>query len=130
MPDSLITAIHHASFIVADTERALEFYCGVLGLVQDHSRPDLGYPGAWLQVGAGQIHLLELPNPDPVDNRPEHGGRDRHLAMTVTDLEIVKTALEQVGIGYTESKSGRRALFCRDYDGNAIELIESAVLIS
>lgn len=124
MPDSLITDIHHASFIVADTERALDFYCGVLGLVQDLSRPDLGYPGAWLQVGAGQIHLLELPNPDPVENRPEHGGRDRHLAMTVADLEAIKAALEQAGIGYTQSKSGRRALFCRDYDGNAIELIE------
>lgn len=125
MPDSLITAIHHASFIVADTGRALEFYCGVLGLAQDHNRPDLGYPGAWLQVGAGQIHLLELPNPDPVEARPEHGGRDRHLAMTVADLEKIKASLEHAGIDYTQSKSGRRALFCRDYDGNAIELIES-----
>lgn len=125
MPDRLITAIHHASFIVADTARALSFYCDTLGLEQDHGRPDLGYPGAWLQVGAGQIHLLELPNPDPIDNRPEHGGRDRHLAMTVTDLEIIKAALKQAGIRFTESKSGRRALFCRDYDGNAIELIES-----
>ncbi|MCK5001873.1 MAG: VOC family protein [Gammaproteobacteria bacterium] len=125
MSDSLITAIHHASFIIADTERALAFYCGVLGLEQDHSRPDLGYPGAWLQVGAGQIHLLELPNPDPVEGRPAHGGRDRHLAMTVSDLDQIKTAIEQAGIDYTLSKSGRRALFCRDVDGNAIELIES-----
>ena len=125
MPDRLIIAIHHASFIVADTARALSFYCDTLGLEQDHSRPGLGYPGAWLQVGAGQIHLLELPNPDPIDDRPEHGGRDRHLAMTITDLEKIKARLDQTGIGYTESKSGRRALFCRDYDGNAIELSES-----
>ena len=125
MSDSLITAIHHASFIVANTERALAFYCDVLKLVQDHSRPDLGYPGAWLQVGEGQIHLLELPNPDPIENRPEHGGRDRHLAMTVASLDQIKNALEQAGIDYTQSKSGRRALFCRDIDGNALELIES-----
>jgi len=124
VPDSLIADIHHASFIVSDTGRALGFYCGVLGLVQDLGRPELGYPGAWLQVGSGQIHLLELPNPDPVENRPVHGGRDRHLAMTVTDLEKIKARLDQAGIDYTESKSGRRALFCRDYDGNAIELIE------
>ena len=127
MSDSLITAIHHASFVVADTRRALAFYCGVLGLEQDHSRPDLGYPGAWLQVGDGQIHLLELPNPDPVEGRPAHGGRDRHLAMTVTDLARIKTALDQAGFDYTLSKSGRRALFCRDVDGNAIELIEITV---
>lgn len=124
MSDSLITALHHASFIVADTQRALDFYCGVLGLAQDHNRPDLGYPGAWLQVGDGQIHLLELPNPDSVENRPEHGGRDRHLAMSVSDLDLVTVALEKANIDYTPSKSGRRALFCRDVDGNAIELIE------
>jgi len=123
--DSLITAIHHASFVVADTKRALTFYCGVLGLAQDHSRPDLGYPGAWLQVGDGQIHLLQLPNPDPVENRPEHGGRDRHLAMTVTDLALITSRLDQAGFDFTLSKSGRRALFCRDHDGNAIELIEA-----
>ncbi|MDH5612371.1 MAG: VOC family protein [Gammaproteobacteria bacterium] len=123
----IITAIHHVSFIVADTRRALAFYCGVLGLTQDFSRPDLGYPGAWLQVGDGQIHLLELPNPDPVTGRPSHGGRDRHLAMTVTDLSQIKAALEQANIDFTLSKSGRCALFCRDIDGNAIELIESNV---
>ena len=126
MSSNVITAIHHASFIVADTERALAFYCGVLGLEQDHSRPDLGYPGAWLWVGDTQIHLLELPNPDPIKDRPDHGGRDRHLAMTVTDLARIEAALEQSGIDYTLSKSGRRALFCRDVDGNAIELIESS----
>lgn len=127
MSDSFITAIHHASFIVADIRRALAFYCGVLGLEQDHSRPDLGYPGAWLQVGDGQIHLLELPNPDPIEGRPAHAGRDRHLAMTVTDLARIKTALDQAGFDFTLSKSGRRALFCRDVDGNAIELIEIIV---
>ena len=126
MADSLITALHHASFIVADTQRALDFYCGVLGLEQDKNRPEMNFAGAWLQVGDGQIHLLELPNPDPVENRPEHGGRDRHLAMTVTDLESVKTSLEKANIDYTQSKSGRLALFCRDYDGNAIELIEKS----
>lgn len=127
MSNNLITAIHHASFIVADTERALSFYCGVLGLEQDHTRPDLGYPGAWLQVGDGQIHLLELQNPDPTEGRPTHGGRDRHLAMTVTDLAQIEVTLEQAGYAYTLSKSGRRALFCRDLDGNAIELIELIV---
>ena len=124
MSEHIITAIHHASYIVEDTQRALAFYCGVLGLIQDHNRPDLGYPGAWLQVGDGQIHLLELPNPDPVEGRPEHGGRDRHLAMSVIDLDQIKIALERADINYTQSKSGRRALFCRDVDGNAIELIE------
>jgi glyoxylase I family protein len=70
-------AIQHVSVIVADTGRALAFYRDVLGLPVDPQRPDLGYPGAWLTLGAQQIHLLELPNPDPVMGRPAHGGRDR-----------------------------------------------------
>ncbi|MFM1891474.1 MAG: hypothetical protein RLZ44_551, partial [Pseudomonadota bacterium] len=84
-----VTDLHHASLIVADTARALDFYVGVLGLAVDDARPELGYPGAWLQVGSRQLHLLELPNPDPVDGRPAHGGRDRHLALLVQQLDAV-----------------------------------------
>ena len=120
-----ITDILHASFIVKDTRQALVFYCDLLGLELDPNRPDLGYPGAWLNVGKGQIHLLELPNPDPVIGRPEHGGRDRHLAMQVKSIETLKSKLDSADIPYTQSKSGRKALFCRDPDGNALEFIQS-----
>lgn len=123
--DPQVLEIHHASLLVADTGLALSFYGGVLGLHTIKERPDLGYPGAWLRVGRGQIHLLELPNPDPVEGRPSHGGRDRHLAMTVTDLEPLMARLAAAGVPYTLSRSGRRALFCRDPDGNALELIEA-----
>lgn len=120
-----VLALHHVSLVVADTARALNFYCGVLGLAVDQNRPDLGYPGAWLVIGHQQIHLLELPNPDPIEGRPAHGGRDRHTAMLVSDLQAIMQKLAAANIGYTLSKSGRRALFCRDFDGNALELIEA-----
>lgn len=119
-----IHAILHSSVLVADLERALAFYCGVLQLEVDATRPDLGYPGAWLWVGPQQIHLLRLPNPDPIDNRPAHGGRDRHVALAVKSLTELQQRLDQSEIAYTLSKSGRRALFCRDPDGNALEFIE------
>jgi len=118
-------AIQHVSVMVADTERALVFYRDVLGLPVDPQRPDLGYPGAWLTVGAQQIHLLELPNPDPVTGRPVHGGRDRHCALILRDLNALRQRLDAAGIPYTLSKSGRRALFCRDPDSNALEFIEA-----
>ena len=120
-----INNIHHVSFIVADIRRALDFYHGVLGLEVDTTRPDLGYPGAWLQIQSQQIHLLQLPNPDPVEGRPSHGGRDRHMALGISDLESLIAQLADAGIPYTLSRSGRRALFCRDPDGNALEFIES-----
>ncbi len=125
MAKGVIRGFDHASVLVKDTSRALEFYIDVLGLEQDHDRPDLSYPGAWLNLGeGGQIHLIELPNPDPVQGRPQHGGRDRHTALTVSSLDEVVAELDRANLRYTLSSSGRRALFCRDYDGNTLELIE------
>lgn len=121
----MITRIHHASLLVADTERSLQFYRDILGLEISEERPELGFPGAWLQVGEQQIHLLELPNPDPVEGRPAHGGRDRHIAFHVDDLDALSDRLDRRAIPFTLSRSGRRALFCRDPDGNALEFIES-----
>lgn len=120
----MIQQILHASLIVADLDKSLNFYESVLGLTVDNMRPDLGYPGAWLNVGQQQIHLLRLPNPDPVSGRPEHGGRDRHVAMQVDSVAELKEKLNEADIPFTESKSGRKALFCRDPDGNALEFIE------
>lgn len=122
---TMISRLLHASLIVADTKRALQFYQQLLELELDPQRPDLGYPGAWLNVGDGQIHLLELANPDPVTGRPAHGGRDRHLAMQIDSIEQLRNKLDYAGIAYTQSKSGRKALFCRDPDGNALEFIEA-----
>ncbi|MCB1723769.1 MAG: VOC family protein [Gammaproteobacteria bacterium] len=116
--------LHHVSVVVSDTGRALVFYRDILGLEPDASRPELGFPGAWLHLGGRQLHLLELPNPDPVQGRPAHGGRDRHTAVAVSGLDALKARLDAAGIAYTMSRSGRRALFCRDPDGNAWELIE------
>ena len=121
-----ILALHHVSVLVSDTERALQFYRGLLGLSTDDSRPAMDFPGAWLEVGGQQIHLIQLPE-NMVTGPVVHGGRDRHLALQVADLEPVLGSLEAGGVDYTLSRSGRRALFCRDPDGNAIELVERPV---
>lgn len=120
--------IHHASVLVADTERALAFYRDVLGLRSDPARPNLGYPGAWLQVGGQQIHLIELPDPAAMSTaqQPVHAGRGRHVALAVGDLDALRQRLEAAEIFFTLSKSGRRALFCRDPDGNGLEFVEAA----
>ena len=115
--------LHHASLIVSDTVASLIFYCDVIGL-QQTDRPDLGFPGAWLQLGGQQIHLLELKNPDPTTGRPEHGGRARHIALSVQELAPIQQVLDKTGTVYTLSKSGRLALFCRDPDGNALEILQ------
>jgi len=122
----MFESILHSSVIVQDTKIALHFYHDILGLEIDHSRPDLGYPGAWVNVGKQQIHLLELMNPDPTINRPLHGGRDRHTAIATNQFDKLLKLLKKNNIEYTLSKSGRKALFCRDPDGNALEFISTA----
>jgi len=119
-----IRAINHVSLLVRDTLRSLEFYHGLLGLEIDASRPEMAFPGAWLRIGDMQIHLLECPVSSRPGNRSGHGGRDRHVAMDVADLDAVIKTLEAADIAYTLSRSGRRALFCRDPDDNALEFVE------
>lgn len=115
----------HASLLVNSLEIALEFYCKILGFEERSDRPDLGYPGAWFQLGEQQIHLMQLPNVDPLMGRPEHGGRDRHLALAVDSLDELKERLAAANIPFTTSRSGRPALFCRDPDANALEFVQS-----
>lgn len=70
-----------------------------LGLEINEARPHhkLPYRGAWLWVGSGMIHLMELPNPDPLSGRPEHGGRDRHTCISIRDVSKLKTIFDDAG---------------------------------
>ncbi|MCK5889854.1 MAG: VOC family protein [Methylococcales bacterium] len=119
-----ILSIHHSSLIISNTKASLQFYCGILGL-ETLERAPLPFDGAWLDIGGSQqLHLLELENMDPTTGRPEHGGKDRHVALYVTDIEAIKKSLNDGDVSYTLSLSGRKALFCRDLDGNALEFIQ------
>jgi glyoxylase I family protein len=121
-----LTALLHATFLSADLERSRAFYETVLGLSPNPARPDLGFPGVWYDIGMKQqIHLMRLPDPEAGLQRPQHGGRDRHVALAVDDLEELKRRLDAANVACTLSKSGRRALFCRDPDGNALEFVEA-----
>lgn len=125
MSEKIILNLHHVSLIVEDLTIALAFYNEVLGLDVDDSRPDLGYPGVWLTLpGQQQIHLMQLDNPDKESERPEHGGRDHHVAFAVSSIDTISKSLENLKMLFTKSKSGRKALFCRDPDGNVLEFIE------
>jgi catechol 2,3-dioxygenase-like lactoylglutathione lyase family enzyme len=123
----MILGIHHASLLTSDLSRSRAFYEGVLGLQPSSSRPDMSFDGVWYDIAANQqIHLLALPDPESGLQRPSHGGRDRHIALAVSDLPGLRARLEAAGIACTQSQSGRRALFCRDPDQNALEFLEAA----
>ncbi|XP_022932045.1 uncharacterized protein LOC111438358 isoform X3 [Cucurbita moschata] len=118
--------VHHVGVLCENLERSLHFYLNILGLKINEARPHnkLPYRGAWLWVGAEMIHLMELPDPDPLSGRPEHGGRDRHTCIGIRDVSKLKVILDKAGIPYTLSKSGRPAISTRDPDANALEFTQ------
>ncbi len=120
----MIIGIHHATFLTADLDKARAFYEGVLGLVPNSARPAMSFDGIWYDAGVGQqIHLMLLPDVERGLQRPAHGGRDRHVALKVSDMRRLVTRLDEAGIPYSLSQSGRGALFCRDPDQNALEFV-------
>lgn len=121
-----IRGLHHVALIVADLPRARDFYEGVLGLFPDPTRPRMEFDGVWYSLGSQQqVHLMCLPDPDAGRSAPEHGGRDRHVALAVDRVDALGERLLAAGIPFSLSRSGRRALFCRDPDGNALEFTEA-----
>ncbi|MEK6289209.1 MAG: VOC family protein [Acidobacteriota bacterium] len=109
----------HAAFLVTDLDRAKRFYGNVLGL-KEKARPEFDFPGAWYDLGECELHLMATPDPlPPADKRPR---RDYHVAFQVDDLEGAKRTLEEAGLQFRSSSSGRGSIFVRDPDGNLIEL--------
>lgn len=121
---SKVLGFDHVSIVVKDAEASLDFYQNLLGL-SEIPRPDLGFPGAWLDLFAGQsLHIMQIDNPNADTIRPEHGGRDYHFALRVDSIEGYIETLTALNMSFTKSRSGRKALFVKDLDNNAFELFE------
>ena len=112
------TGVDHVSINVTDVPAALAFYTGTLGLIQNFSRPDFGFPGAWLDTANGQqVHLIGGDTP------PNLG---QHFALAFEDLPAVVAALRNSGLQVTDpidvGTTGRKQAFMTDPWGNGIEL--------
>jgi len=119
-----VLGLDHVSILVKEADKSLQFYQSLLGLTC-LKRPDLGFPGYWLDLHAGQtLHLMQLDNPYMDAVRPEHGGRDVHFALRVDGLDGFIEKLKLMSTHYTLSQSGRKAVFIQDLDQNAFELFE------
>ena len=117
--------VDHVSFAVRDLARSLAFYHDVLGL-ELAPRPDLGIPGAWLQAGEAQVHLIEVPpdfdagTPPPALN-PMAG----HAAFGIDDYEETRAALERHGLQVLALGADAGQMWVKDPDGHVIELISA-----
>lgn len=109
--------VHHVAVNVSDVTECVSFYTGVLGGTVRDDRPELGVAGAWIDLGAVQVHLLEAPVPRNLG---------QHFAIRVDDLDQVVLDLRSKGLEVADpvgSGTGRQT-FIDDPAGNAIELHE------
>src|SRR5438552_18072105 len=84
-----VYGVHHVAINVADVDEAVAFYTKSLGLTVRTDRPDFGFPGAWLDAGDQQIHLVEAPTP------PAQG---QHFALLVADVDAAIVELRESGV--------------------------------
>jgi catechol 2,3-dioxygenase-like lactoylglutathione lyase family enzyme len=108
--------LDHVAINVPDVPNAITFYTEVLGLTLNDTRPDFGFAGAWLDAGAQQVHLIELPV------APNVG---QHFAVLYDDLPAVVAELRSQGYEVTDptpTSPGRSQAFVSDPWGNGIEL--------
>jgi glyoxylase I family protein len=111
------TALDHVALNVGDVPAAVTFYTEVMGLTQNFTRPDFGFPGAWFDAGEGQmVHLIEAPAP------PNLG---QHFALLYDSVEETVEYLRGLGFEVTDpvvNGSGRHQAFMSDPWGNGIEI--------
>ncbi len=143
--------LHHVGITVADLERGIDFYHGVLGLefVNEPSPlfddpalgPAVGVPGAALRqvslaLGDTILELLEYARPaSPVaEPLPQNALGAQHVGFLVDDIHAKKAELEAKGVAFFSDVNavdegvlaGWRWVYFADPEGNALELVEVA----
>jgi catechol 2,3-dioxygenase-like lactoylglutathione lyase family enzyme len=114
--------VHHVSFRVTDIDVALEFYVGLLGC-RRIDRPDdkMPVPGAWLEAGATQVHLVMAPATELTGSPPTAlTGSANHVAFHTDDLDAACAAFEERGVAVRRG-AFLPQFFVQDPDGNLIE---------
>lgn len=141
----MINGTHHTTISTADLDRALGFYCDLLGFelkVKDgwetgDAQLDaiVGFEDSaarFAMVWTGNTHLefFEYQNPKPLPIDDERRVCDQgytHICLDVTDIDSEYERLKEAGMEFTtapQSAFGARSTYGLDPDGNVIELQE------
>ena len=112
-----VGAAHHLALRVADVERALAFYTGVLGLTERRrfQEPDGRLRSAWLQAGTLVLMLEQR-----LRGTGSETGSGHVLAFAVSDLAAWEARLATVGVAIDDRTA--QTLFVRDPDGHRVGL--------
>jgi catechol 2,3-dioxygenase-like lactoylglutathione lyase family enzyme len=118
--------VHHVAIRVADVERSLAFYAGVLRLEVVARHPEgAGLRSAWLRMGAGLL-MLER----DLAGAGATTGSGHLLAFDVRATSLTAEAQEPLDewttrlarAGITLDGRTEHTLFCRDPDGHRVGL--------
>jgi catechol 2,3-dioxygenase-like lactoylglutathione lyase family enzyme len=118
-----IQGLDHVVLRVADLDRALRFYCEVLGCREERRLESIGL--VQLRAGAALIDLV------PAEGTPEvAGGNMDHFALRIEPFDEADLRAHLAGHGVEVGEVARRygaeghgpSLYLQDPDGNTVEL--------
>ena len=121
-------------FLVPDLDKALDFYCNKLGLVE-HSRKEnekgrftlvfLAAPEDKLQADATRAPLLELTYNWDAEDYPVPGRSFGHLAFRVDDIYETCQRLQDAGVTINRPPRDGWMAFVKSPEGISIELLQA-----
>ncbi len=141
----MILGVHHPALAVPDMQKALDFYCGVIGFeaVMSADLPsgiapmndafgvaDAGCKVRMIKKGNSCIELFEFNAGEPGDaERPVNRAGITHFALASDDIAKDYEHLAAHGVVFNTKLFGAapsRFAYGRDPFGNVIELLEHA----
>jgi glyoxylase I family protein len=132
--NSGLIGFEHVGMTCAEIERTLDFYVGVLGLRLVMRKPQKSGEVAFLDAGGGMLEIgFPADGAAPAHDVPNGVSGLRHITLAYENIDTVLERIEAAGAEIIErpraaynSEVLARVAFCRDPDGNIVELAERA----
>lgn len=121
--------IHHIALRCkpGNLDKTVAFYTDLLGM-KSAARPDLGFPGAWLDINRTMFHIVDhFPEKhlDPWHARKEAGAMFDHIAIKAQGFDEMRRRLVEAGADWRQldlSHAGLWQLFVLDPNGIIVEM--------
>ncbi|MDC7746111.1 VOC family protein [Rhizobium binxianense] len=129
----MLKSFEHIGMTVSDMDRAIDFYCGLLGLsLVLRKTMANGMQVAFLDAGGGMLEVFAPPGgASRAVDVPEDTAGMRHLTFHFDNVDETFGRLEQAGVEIKEgprlavhSEMLNKIAFIRDPDGIVVELAE------
>lgn len=119
--------LHHVALKSADLEKTIAYYTDVMGMEQV-ARPQLSFPGAWLQMGSTMFHIYAgepARTHDGDYNYTQLMSPVDHIALRATGFDEMRDKLKASGYPWRQNNIPDFKLwqlFAHDPSGVTIEL--------